>query len=133
MTFISVLNMSANFVRFYWQLLVNATKVPAQAYPILILSIISFQAISCNSNIFSELIAYLVNELQLSDGSDEYVARMRRTHVQCICAITRQAGHKIGKFHHQLMPIITTFCKQDEVSYCSIIWLLLLYYLVIAA
>nr|CAB3227534.1 cullin-associated NEDD8-dissociated protein 1 [Phallusia mammillata] len=73
--------------------------------------------ISCNNSVFMELINHLVSELKSNDhgcGDDNSLVRTRRTCVQCICAITRQAGHRVGRSLEQLMPLVTEFCTQDE-------------------
>ncbi|CAK8675597.1 unnamed protein product [Clavelina lepadiformis] len=72
--------------------------------------------ISCNNTIFSELVRHLVDELSFSEGDNDSLTRTRRTYVQCICSITSQAGHRVGKFLEELMPLVTKFCSQDEVD-----------------
>uniref|UniRef100_F6Z3T2 TATA-binding protein interacting (TIP20) domain-containing protein n=1 Tax=Ciona intestinalis TaxID=7719 RepID=F6Z3T2_CIOIN len=73
--------------------------------------------ITCNNQIFGELVGHLVSELKSSESKIrdvEAVTRMRRTYVQCICSITRQAGHRVGKYLQDIMPLVTMFCELEE-------------------
>uniref|UniRef100_H2YRC2 TATA-binding protein interacting (TIP20) domain-containing protein n=1 Tax=Ciona savignyi TaxID=51511 RepID=H2YRC2_CIOSA len=73
--------------------------------------------ITCNNVIFGELVGHLVSELKSSGTKPvdaETLTRTRRTYVQCICSVTRQAGHRVGKYLQDIMPLITMFCEQEE-------------------
>lgn len=47
---------------------------------------------SCGNIVFVDLIEHLLSELSKNDSMST-----TRTYIQCIAAISRQAGHRIGK------------------------------------
>uniref|UniRef100_A0A673ZU42 Cullin-associated and neddylation-dissociated 1 n=1 Tax=Salmo trutta TaxID=8032 RepID=A0A673ZU42_SALTR len=49
---------------------------------------------SCGNLVFVDLIEHLLSELSRNDSMST-----TRTYIQCIAAISRQAGHRIGEFH----------------------------------
>lgn len=51
--------------------------------------------LTCNGNIFSELMEHLLAELKRNESTST-----TRTYIQCIAGISRQAGHRIGKTSH---------------------------------
>ncbi|CAH1772992.1 unnamed protein product [Owenia fusiformis] len=71
---------------------------------------------SCNSCLFVELIDFLLTELQKNKSTST-----TRTYIQCIGAISRSAGHRIGEHLEKIVPLIVSFCKieDDELrEYC---------------
>ncbi|XP_028513482.1 cullin-associated NEDD8-dissociated protein 1 [Exaiptasia diaphana] len=73
--------------------------------------------LSSNSNLFVELMDHLLNELQLNTSHST-----TRTFIQCIGAICRQAGHKVGEHLERIIPFIVEFSQvpdDDELrEYC---------------
>lgn len=82
---------------------------------------IGYLVMSCSNHIFAELLTHIINELCTKNAqlSDEMNMRTYRTYVQCVCAITRQAGNRIGRFIERLIPLITAFCNQEGASECD--------------
>ncbi|KAK2158819.1 hypothetical protein LSH36_163g01004 [Paralvinella palmiformis] len=71
---------------------------------------------SCNSNLFMELIDFLLAELERNASMST-----TRTYIQCMGAISRQAGHRIGEHLERIIPRIIKFChvEDDELrEYC---------------
>ncbi|KAG8128056.1 hypothetical protein E2320_014930 [Naja naja] len=48
--------------------------------------------LTCNGNIFAELMEHLLSELRRNNSTST-----TRTYIQCIAGISKQAGHRIGK------------------------------------
>lgn len=48
--------------------------------------------LTCNGNIFAELMEHLLSELKRNNSTST-----TRTYIQCIAGISKQAGHRIGK------------------------------------
>ncbi|XP_039627059.1 cullin-associated NEDD8-dissociated protein 2 [Polypterus senegalus] len=71
---------------------------------------------SCNDTIFSELMEHLLAELSKNASTST-----TRTYIQCVAAISRQAGHRIGEHLEKIVPIIVKYCdvEDDELrEYC---------------
>ncbi|XP_063954997.1 cullin-associated NEDD8-dissociated protein 1-like isoform X1 [Lytechinus pictus] len=64
---------------------------------------------SSSVKLFSDLMDYLLSELSANKSSST-----TRTYVQCIGAISRQAGHRVGEHLERIIPLIVKFCKVDE-------------------
>ncbi|XP_048590232.1 cullin-associated NEDD8-dissociated protein 1 [Nematostella vectensis] len=73
--------------------------------------------LSANAGLFVELMDHLLNELQLNTSHST-----TRTFIQCIGAICRQAGHRVGEHLERIIPLIVQFSKvnnDDELrEYC---------------
>ncbi|XP_031563225.1 cullin-associated NEDD8-dissociated protein 1-like isoform X2 [Actinia tenebrosa] len=73
--------------------------------------------LSANSSLFVELMDHLLNELQLNTAHST-----TRTFIQCIGAICRQAGHKVGEHLERIIPFIVKYSQvpdDDELKeYC---------------
>lgn len=71
---------------------------------------------SCNNSLFMELIDFLLAELERNASMST-----TRTYIQCMGAISRQAGHRIGEHLERIIPRIIKFCyvEDDELrEYC---------------
>ena len=55
------------------------------------------------------LIEFLVKELQKNSSMST-----TRTYIQCLGAITRQAGHRVGEHLEIVIPLIIQFCNEDD-------------------
>uniref|UniRef100_A0A673ZV69 Cullin-associated and neddylation-dissociated 1 n=1 Tax=Salmo trutta TaxID=8032 RepID=A0A673ZV69_SALTR len=60
---------------------------------------------SCGNLVFVDLIEHLLSELSRNDSMST-----TRTYIQCIAAISRQAGHRIGEFHRDTQTWLELFC-----------------------
>ncbi|GAB6018576.1 Cullin-associated NEDD8-dissociated protein 1 [Chamberlinius hualienensis] len=65
--------------------------------------------VSCNQTLFVKLIEYLINELDENKSIST-----TRTYIQCIAAISRQAGHRFGDYLEKLMPLVMKYCRVDD-------------------
>lgn len=77
---------------------------------------ISHLVLSCNQSLFQELIDYLLLELSKNSSTST-----TRTYIQCIGAISRAAGHRIGEHLERIVPHVVRFCQieDDELrEYC---------------
>ncbi|XP_078075955.1 cullin-associated NEDD8-dissociated protein 1 [Mustelus asterias] len=71
---------------------------------------------SCGNLVFVDLIEHLLTELAKNDSMST-----TRTYIQCIAAISRQAGHRIGEYLEKIIPLVVKFCsvEDDELrEYC---------------
>uniref|UniRef100_A0A4W3IUM1 Cullin-associated and neddylation-dissociated 1 n=1 Tax=Callorhinchus milii TaxID=7868 RepID=A0A4W3IUM1_CALMI len=71
---------------------------------------------SCGNLVFIDLIEHLLAELAKNDSMST-----TRTYIQCIAAISRQAGHRIGEYLEKIIPLVVKFCsvEDDELrEYC---------------
>lgn len=74
------------------------------------ISAISYLVASCNSVLFTELLNVLLNEL-----SKKQTNSLSKTYIQCLAAISRQAGHRVGENLPNIIPLIVHFCQcKDE-------------------
>ncbi|XP_077989699.1 cullin-associated NEDD8-dissociated protein 1-like isoform X1 [Glandiceps talaboti] len=65
--------------------------------------------VSCNNVLFVELMDNLLGELAKNAS-----VSTTRTYIQCIGAISRQAGHRIGEHLQRIIPLIIKFCREEE-------------------
>ncbi|MBN3306198.1 CAND1 protein, partial [Amia calva] len=71
---------------------------------------------SCSSAIFSQLTEHLLTELSRNESTST-----TRTYIQCLAAISRQAGHRVGEHLEKIMPVVVKYCnvEDDELrEYC---------------
>ncbi|KAK6186772.1 hypothetical protein SNE40_006048 [Patella caerulea] len=64
---------------------------------------------SCNNTLFLELIEFLLSELSKNTSTST-----TRTYIQCIGAISRQAGHRFGEHLEKIIPLIVRYCREDD-------------------
>ncbi|XP_039090218.1 cullin-associated NEDD8-dissociated protein 1 [Hyaena hyaena] len=64
---------------------------------------------SCGNIVFVDLIEHLLSELSKNDSMST-----TRTYIQCIAAISRQAGHRIGEYLEKIIPLVVKFCNVDD-------------------
>ncbi|KAK3749091.1 hypothetical protein RRG08_034063 [Elysia crispata] len=64
---------------------------------------------SCSTSLFHELIEFLLTELTNNSS-----ASTTRTYIQCVGAISRQAGGRFGEYLEKMVPLIVKFCKTDD-------------------
>uniref|UniRef100_A0A673ZQA8 Cullin-associated and neddylation-dissociated 1 n=1 Tax=Salmo trutta TaxID=8032 RepID=A0A673ZQA8_SALTR len=64
---------------------------------------------SCGNLVFVDLIEHLLSELSRNDSMST-----TRTYIQCIAAISRQAGHRIGEYLEKIIPLVVKFCNIDD-------------------
>uniref|UniRef100_A0A9J7Y1A6 Cullin-associated and neddylation-dissociated 1 n=2 Tax=Cyprinus carpio TaxID=7962 RepID=A0A9J7Y1A6_CYPCA len=64
---------------------------------------------SCGNLVFVDLIEHLLSELSRNESMST-----TRTYIQCIAAISRQAGHRIGEYLEKIIPLVVKFCNVDD-------------------
>ncbi|XP_012944580.1 cullin-associated NEDD8-dissociated protein 1 [Aplysia californica] len=64
---------------------------------------------SCSTALFNELIEFLLTELTKNTSTST-----TRTYIQCVGAISRQAGSRFGEYLDKMVPLIVKFCKTDD-------------------
>ncbi|KAK7091549.1 cullin-associated NEDD8-dissociated protein 1-like isoform X2 [Littorina saxatilis] len=64
---------------------------------------------SCNAPLFQELIEYLLAELKTNTSTST-----TRTYIQCVGAISRQAGHRFGEYLQSIVPLVVKYCQTDD-------------------
>jgi cullin-associated NEDD8-dissociated protein 1 len=64
---------------------------------------------SCSTSLFHELIEFLLAELTKNSSTST-----TRTYIQCVGAISRQAGGRFGEYLDKMVPLIVKFCKTDD-------------------
>ena len=70
---------------------------------------IGYLVMSCNNTLFFELIEFLLTELTKNTSTST-----TRTFIQCIGAISRQAGHRFGEHLEKIVPPIMKFCQEED-------------------
>lgn len=70
---------------------------------------IGYLVMSCNQNLFNKLINMLLDEL-----IQNFTTSTTRTYIQCIAAISRQAGHRFGEHLERVMPLVVEYCAVDD-------------------
>lgn len=73
---------------------------------------LSYLSICSNQKLFNELVDTLLEELQPTQKSPS-VSDLR-TYIQCIAAISRQAGHRFGEHLERAMLPILRFCELED-------------------
>ncbi|KAK1161488.1 cullin-associated NEDD8-dissociated protein 1-like [Acipenser oxyrinchus oxyrinchus] len=71
---------------------------------------------SCSAAIFTEMMKHLLTELSRNESTST-----TRTYIQCLAAISRQAGHRVGEHLEKIIPVLVKFCnvEDDELrEYC---------------
>ena len=69
----------------------------------------SYLVLSSSPALFMVLIDFLVKELKKNSSMST-----TRTYIQCLGAITRQAGHRVGEHLEIVIPLIVQFCNEDD-------------------
>ncbi|XP_071804723.1 cullin-associated NEDD8-dissociated protein 1-like [Asterias amurensis] len=64
---------------------------------------------SSSNKLFGDLMEFLMTELRENSNPST-----TRTYIQCIGAISRHAGHRVGEHLEKIMPLIVKFCRIDE-------------------
>lgn len=64
---------------------------------------------SCNSSLFLELIDFLLAELNANSSTST-----TRTYIQCVGAVSRQAGHRFGEYLQSIVPLVVKYCQTDD-------------------
>ncbi|XP_052763076.1 cullin-associated NEDD8-dissociated protein 1-like [Mya arenaria] len=70
---------------------------------------IGFLVMSCNNTLFVELIDFLLTSLAKNASTST-----TRTYIQCVGAISRQAGHRFGEHLEKIMPLVIRFCRLED-------------------
>jgi len=70
---------------------------------------LGYLVLSSSTSLFMNLIEFLVKELQKNSSMST-----TRTYIQCLGAITRQAGHRVGEHLEIVIPLIIQFCSEDD-------------------
>lgn len=70
---------------------------------------LGYLVMSCNNTLFFELIEFLLTELNKNTSTST-----TRTFIQCIGAISRQAGHRFGEHLEKIVPPIMKFCQEED-------------------
>ncbi|XP_063406823.1 cullin-associated NEDD8-dissociated protein 1-like isoform X1 [Mytilus trossulus] len=70
---------------------------------------LGYLVMSCNNTLFFELIEFLLTELNKNTSTST-----TRTYIQCVGAISRQAGHRFGEHLEKIVPPIMKFCQEED-------------------
>lgn len=70
---------------------------------------IGYLVASCNSVLFDELLGLLLNELNKKQSNS-----LTKTYIQCLSAISRTAGHRIGQKLDSIVPLIVFYCSSSD-------------------
>lgn len=70
---------------------------------------LGYLVLSSSPTLFMVLIDFLVKELKKNSSMST-----TRTYIQCLGAITRQAGHRVGEHLETVIPLIVQFCNEDD-------------------
>lgn len=70
---------------------------------------IGYLVMSCSQILFNNLIDKLLEEMDKDDSTST-----TRTYIQCIGAISRQAGHRFGEHLERVMPLVVGYCKVED-------------------
>ncbi|KAI1290335.1 Cullin-associated Nedd8-dissociated protein 1 [Halotydeus destructor] len=75
---------------------------------------LSYLLVSCSQTLFNKTIDALLTDLSNNGNSKTPNISAVRTHIQCIAAISRQAGHRFGEHLERVMPLVIHFCAFDD-------------------
>ncbi|XP_069592324.1 cullin-associated NEDD8-dissociated protein 1-like isoform X2 [Ranitomeya imitator] len=64
---------------------------------------------TCNGNLFTELLEHLVAEMKKNESTST-----TRTYIQCVAAVSMQAGHRLGPHLERIVPLVVGFCKVED-------------------
>lgn len=70
---------------------------------------IAHLVMSCNNNLFVDLLEFLLTELARNSSTST-----TRTYIQCLGGITRQAGHRIGEHLEKIIPLVVKYSRQED-------------------
>ncbi|RWS15707.1 Cullin-associated NEDD8-dissociated protein 1-like protein [Dinothrombium tinctorium] len=75
---------------------------------------ISYLVMSCNQTLFAKIIDILLEKLVENQKLKNSNVSVVRTYIQCVSAITRQAGHRFGKHLEKVVPLIAQFSEYED-------------------
>ncbi|KAM9326759.1 cullin-associated NEDD8-dissociated protein 1-like [Gastrophryne carolinensis] len=64
---------------------------------------------TCNGNLFTELAEHLIGEMKKNESTST-----TRTYIQCVAAVSWQAGHRLGPHLNKIVPQVIGFCKVED-------------------
>ncbi|XP_071441523.1 cullin-associated NEDD8-dissociated protein 1 [Hetaerina americana] len=70
---------------------------------------LSHLVMSCNNQLYTKLIDFLLEELSKNSQPST-----TRTHIQCIASICRQAGHRFGEHVERIVPLVARYAQEDD-------------------
>lgn len=70
---------------------------------------LSHLVVSCSPQIYARLMDFLIEEL-----AKNTTMSTTRTYIQCIAAISRQAGHRFGEYLERVMPLVVQYVAVDD-------------------
>lgn len=70
---------------------------------------IGYLVMSCSQNLFNTLIETLLEEVAKNSN-----VSTTRTYIQCVGAISKQAGHRFGEHLERVMPLVVHYCQEDD-------------------
>lgn len=70
---------------------------------------ISYLAVCCSQQLYNRIIDILLEELSKNTNVPN-----ARTYIQCIAAISRQAGHRFGENLERVMPLIVKYSTIND-------------------
>lgn len=70
---------------------------------------LSHLVMSCNQQLYTKLIDYLLEGLAHNSSTST-----TRTYIQCIAAICRQAGHRFGEHIERVMPLLVQYSSKED-------------------
>lgn len=70
---------------------------------------IGYLVASCNSVLFDELLGLLLTELNKKQSNS-----LTKTYIQCLSAISRTAGQRIGQNLNCIIPLVVFYCNSSD-------------------
>jgi len=70
---------------------------------------LGFLSVSIPDSLFNSLVEVLIQNIETSDKADHI-----RTSIQCIGAISKSAGYRLGKYMAQVLPLILKYCDNPK-------------------
>lgn len=70
---------------------------------------IGYLVMSCNNELYQELINFLLAELERNVSTST-----TRTYIQAVGAISRQSGHRFGEYLDKMVPLVVGFCNEED-------------------
>lgn len=89
--------------------LVPQLSSPRQAVRKRTIVALSHLVMSCNAQLYSKLISFLLENLKKNKNTST-----TRTNIQCIAAICRQAGHRFGEHIEKIIPLIIQYSHEED-------------------
>ncbi|XP_005997881.1 cullin-associated NEDD8-dissociated protein 1 [Latimeria chalumnae] len=70
---------------------------------------LGYLVLTCGGSLFSDLMDHLLAELKKNESTST-----TRTYIQCVAAISRQAGHRVGEHLEKFIPLVVKYCNVED-------------------